>query len=226
MAIVELGPTIARARGKTGGIVFSNSRSSPFLRRWSYPIAQRTNRQQTIRANHSIIAAAWRDDLTPTLRDDWDLLAENAVFRNSLGAAFQASGREWFFHVNRSQLFIGSTIQTVAPPKPYPFWPQSFLTEHVAIGLRINTNSDVIGQPSIGIIQQISPPLNASVNQFTGPWSTPNTITWPIGYAPTIIVGAIQIPVNARYFIRLQPREANGVIGFWQLFRFDVTINP
>ncbi len=224
MAIYEPGVLIGRARGKIGGLVATNARSSPVLRTWRKPIDPATTPQALNRANLSIAAAYWRDEFTAGQRTDWDALALTATLRNSLGNQFTPTGRQLFIRGAMFNLPHGPLAFPNAPAQPFPFWPQTSIAEAPPLRILISSEGDTSGFLLTAIDARISPPLNPSVNQFSGNYAGLQRSLWFNAAIPLEIISADLIAVNARYFIEVTPMTLNMAIGFKQQYVIDVTL--
>lgn len=224
MAIFEPGPLIGRIRGRVGGAVFTNSRSAPVIRSFVQPIDPATPAQITRRANLGIIAAIWRDDLTPAQRTAWDDLAAPAHLRNSLGLQFTPTGRQLFTRTAIWQTTIPLSISFIAPANPFPFWPDTAISEAAGPLVRLTAVGSTVGYLPLILRVQWSPPLSNAINTYDGPWALQNARLWAVPSVPVTIVSGADIPRNARYFARITPGGTLNVAGFPQTYQIDVTV--
>ena len=224
MAIFEPGPLIGRIRGKVGGVVFTNSRSSPVIRRLSKPIDPANPSQNFIRANLSTIAAHWRDGITPANRATWNATAISTRLRNSLGAQITPSGRDLFFRTNVFNLLHGLALFDTSIAPYFPFFPQATISELMAVGIQLTAQGSTPPFTALAISTLLSPPLNATLNQWSGPWATRIQTAWNNPVIPLTIVPIGNLPSNGRYFLAITPRNADGGVGFVQRYTIDITI--
>lgn len=220
MALFEPGAIIGRIRGRVGGVVFSNSRSSPVVRSWSYPTDPAAPLQATRRANLAIAAARWRDQLTPAHRDGWSLAAAQARFTDSLGNRFTPTGRELYIRGFIFAALVEVGVPDVGPFRPTAFWPQTFLTTRLFTPLTVHATGDVSGFGTLLVYAQLSPALNPTINHYDGPWEQTSISVWINSTSPLQVFDASTFTTSDRYFLKLTPGSPVGVTTPQQFYKF------
>ena len=222
MATVELGPTIQQARGSVGGVVFSNDRSGPVLRRRSVPIDPAHPLQRTFRANHGIIAARWRDTVTPAQRAAWDLLGVNSVLRNRLGTQYQPTGFSLYMRANNVGPDLALPVFDAAPPTALFQMPRSVWAQAPAgaIGYSVLASSNPF--PAATVVAGRSDPMPLSHNKHSGPWLDRRSAVAPApGGGPVKVFPDGTTVLGFAYFIRWRLQGANGELTAAMIYRFE-----
>lgn len=223
MATIKFGPIVADARGKIGGIVFSRSRTGPFARSWVKPTHSATNIRALYKSSMSQVFTRWRDIVSPAERDDWNTLATNTTFTNSIGSSYNPSGWNLYFRTNGLLLPFNRTPVDVAPANA--------IATHYEISYSWNVPNEQIAAEcstdypdATSIFFFGSAGRSQTIYSLRGPYivSTRNLAS-DIKGAPQLLVGFYYDP-ELRVFIRDRCVDADGAVSgpFFQSYDIPV----
>jgi hypothetical protein len=115
MALIQYGPAIAKASGRIGDIVFTNSIAGPTIRATSQPTQPDTPAQVLIKTVQATLAKDWSATLNPSQRNAWSALALTYPRLNRLGLSFHLTGFQLFVASNQALKAAGQAYILDAP---------------------------------------------------------------------------------------------------------------
>lgn len=115
MANIAYSDLLEGIRGHVGSSVFSRARSGPTVRRRNTPCARPFGLRPTRNTALAGYASLWLSDLTPQERADWNTLAGNTTFTNSLGQEYHPTGQQLYIRSN-TLLTLTNLAAVSSPP--------------------------------------------------------------------------------------------------------------
>ncbi|MEQ8945812.1 MAG: hypothetical protein RIC94_14815 [Phycisphaerales bacterium] len=210
---------IAEARGSINGTTYARNRAGAYARNRSVPVNPGSPRQDVVRAAVGTLAARWRDTLTNGQREAWDVYALDTPRPNKVGDPINVGGLGMYVRGNVPRIQAGLSIVDNGPLLPGV--PEVGLVS-------INTNAggaftvdydDTLpwtNQNGGALLIYLSANKSPALNFFKGPYrfaglvagnattapTSPATVAWPFGNAPTagnqIFLRAVVVDQSAR----------------------------
>lgn len=219
MALVKYSEIIQGIRGTVAGLVWTNGRTGPFVKKLATPARRRTVKQSVKRAWFAQIRQEWASLTDPQIAN-WDAFALSPpeVDKNPFGDVIFLSGSAWHMRINMRRLQAGQMIANNAPVST-PETPPSVFTLTVyrtgAVGVDSEFNygvGDFVGKyavlhlsSSISAVRQVQ--TSGYMSIWTGSVSVPGPqiITTEIDAA----FGALQ--VGQKVFGELRTQSLAGI---------------
>jgi len=213
MARILLGPMVADARGKEGGIVFSRNAAGHYIRAKVSPVQPRTPAQLTVREAVTYCSQVWRDVLTPTLRLAWDKYASSTPLTNCFSHNYTTSGLAMFLRYNTLLRRLSLALLTAAPSiGGQAGSPFGALTGTDAAGVKITSLNLTLTGSDLVTVSLCAAPMSQARNYYSGPWQH-KTCLDPTTTYPFTIVASDLTTIGQRWFVRLRMFAKNGMVG-------------
>jgi hypothetical protein len=164
MAKITFGPTVAEARGKCGGVVFSRFSSGAIQRAVPKLVNPKSLEQQIVRANVRATGKAWGSTLTDPQRAAWTALASSLTYRDRFAQQFSPSGQELFSECTLNALLAGGT-QINNPPLALAAPDPGLITATACANPQSLLVTPTLPPPAgYGIICMVTKPINPGRN--------------------------------------------------------------
>ena len=221
MAVIKMGPMISDARGSVGGTVFSRNRSGAYARQRVTPTNPQSPAQMAARDRITQLQAHYRDTLTPAERTGWESLVALSTASNKLGDSITLTPQNAFIKVNALRLACGLTVIETAPIAPIAIdCPDLTLAVTVAAGITFTAISPVMIADD-GLLIQVSPALNPTINYWKGPWA--NTVAKTgVQTPPVTVIATGTFAIGQRYHLRYRLVNADGKVSGFRTAVLDV----
>jgi len=190
MALIKFGGGVLDARGSIGGQVFSKNRFGNYIRARTTPVNPASQRQSTMRAIISSLAAAWSATLSAAQRAAWEVYAASIVVSNKLGEQVTLTGFNQFIRSNSFNLQNGGSIIADGPTTlTLPGEDTEFAVvvdeANQELTVTFDDGLDWIDQDGAFMGVYVSKPQSAGSTFITGPWKLAGTIAGDSVTAPT-----------------------------------------
>lgn len=225
-ALIKPGPIVADIRGSIGATVFARNRGGAYVRNRTTPLNPQSLSQSVVRAQFGSLSNDWSNTLTQSQRDGWDAWADAVPYSNVFGEDRFLAGINAFVAGNSLLAQAGEDLALDAP---------TILTKGPSIVPTIGGvgATDVLTLASIGtydppaagitVLVYASPPQNAGVSFFKGPFRLVGSVNLSTG-VPELpaAIGASPYPFAAgqAVFARTRVVTPDGRVGNSSVTRF------
>jgi hypothetical protein len=193
-----------------------------YIRRRVAPINKQSPRQMILRNIVAQVASHFESTDMIGKREGWAALASITSAKNKVGLGITLTAQNLFLKVNVLRLLCTLAILEDAPTLPdATSCPALTITGTTTAGITLATPSPalVVGD---GLIIQLSPSVNATVNFFKGPWASLSyaisTTTFPL-----TLLAKDTIVIGQRYHWRARFTNAIGQVAPPRTGLIDIT---
>ena len=222
MALILYGPTVAQARGKLGGTVFSRNAAGDYMRLKVSPVQPRTSKQLSARAAATHCAQYWRDTMTSTMRDSWNVYASLTPLPRRLGCPKPRSGIAMFIRYNSLFARLNLALLTTAPHTPGEAEMAVLtLTGSVAQGVQCTDLDPTIVAGDLVTVGQSPGAMSQARNFYGGPF-TRNSVIDTQPPAPITLIAAALCAIGQRWMFQTRMYAKSGKVGPTWMTRVDI----
>lgn len=208
-------------RGSAGGLTISRNRGGQYARARVTPVNPNTSFQQDVRNALGGAQVEWRTVLLQAQRDAWDVYAENTGWLNKLGEIVHLTGLQEFIRQASPRPVAGLPIIPNAPiqfDRPVKAIDTVFGFDAALDLLDVTLSAFELwlSEDNAAMLCYVSPPQNATVNYYSGPYRLAGVIE---GNSITPPAGAVTLPLP------FPVAPGNNVFGYALISRADGRIS-
>lgn len=175
-------PVYSAVSGSTAGITYSRNKGGMYTRARAVPTNPNTARQQLTRSYMGAAVQLWSEDLTENMRNSWRNYAANTPVLDKLGQMKHLSGQQMWVKWYVAMAYAGGDTSSISMSGPNntgepPMGLVGKIDPDPMIGIFASNsewNSQILLQGDASeaarVTLYISPPLNAGVSYYKGPY--------------------------------------------------------